>query len=186
QEQLELEKAQKLALEKKRLEDERLAAEKFKQEALELEKAQKLALEEKRLEGERLAAEKLKQEALDLEKSQKLALEKKRLEDERLAEKKRWADSGLTVYLKDFDTNQPLDGKITVYSKNKKDSTIFDIKAGIIKLPLTENDTWVVKGSAPNYTSSEQTVKIELPKEGSKNFVLELKLGKEIYKILVG
>ena len=183
QEQLELEKAQKLALEKKRLQDERLAAEKLKLEQLELEKAQKLALEKKRLEDERLAAEKLKQEQLELEKAQKQALEKKRLEDERLAEKKRWAESGLTVYLKDFDTNEPLDGKIIVFSKNSKDSTIFDVKAGILKLPLTGNDTWLIKGTAPNYTSAEQTVKIELPKDVSKNFTVELKLGKEIYKL---
>jgi outer membrane protein OmpA-like peptidoglycan-associated protein len=183
QEQLELEKAQKLALEKKRLEDERLAVEKLKQEQLELEKAQKLALEKKRLEDERIAAEKLKQEQLELEKAQQLALEKKRLEDERLAQKKRWAESGLTVYLKDFDTNEPLDGKIIVFSKNSKDSTIFDVKAGILKLPLTGNDTWLIKGTAPNYTSAEQSVKIELPKDGSKNFTVELKLGKEIYKL---
>ncbi|MCP9770322.1 hypothetical protein EGI22_20645 [Lacihabitans sp. LS3-19] len=184
QEAIELEKQQKAALEKQRLEEERLAAEKLKQEALELEKQQKAALETQRLEEERLAAEKLKQEALELEKQQKAALEKQRLEEEILAkEKKRWAESSLMVYLKDINTNEPLDGNIIVFSRKSKDSTVYDIKGGVLKITLVGEDTWRVKAIAKNYNSTEQIVKIELPKEGSKNFIIEMKLEKEIYKL---
>ncbi|MFC3811924.1 OmpA family protein [Lacihabitans lacunae] len=207
QEQLALEKKQKEEQEKLRLETERLALEKQKQEQFALEKKQKEEQEKLRIETERLALEKQKQEQLALEKKQKEEQEKLRLETERLAlekqkqeqlalekkqkeeqeklalEKKRWADSGLTITLLDINTNLPIDGTVVIYRKNNKDSSSYPIKNGTLRIPIVENDTWRIKASAPNYNSIEQVIKIEVPKDASKNFTLELKLEKEVYKI---
>jgi outer membrane protein OmpA-like peptidoglycan-associated protein len=207
QEQLALEKKQKEEQEKLRLETERLALEKQKQEQLALEKKQKEEQEKLRLETERLALEKQKQEQLTLEKKQKEEQEKLRIDTERLAlekqkqeqlalekkqkeeqeklalEKKRWADSGLTITLLDINTNLPIDGTVVIYRKNNKDSSSYSIKNGTLRIPIAENDTWRIKASAPNYNSIEQVIKIEVPKDASKNFTLELKLEKEVYKI---
>jgi outer membrane protein OmpA-like peptidoglycan-associated protein len=207
QEQLALEKKQKEEQEKLRLESERLALEKQKAEQLALEKKQKEKQEKLRLESERLALEKQKAEQLALEKKQKEEQEKLRIETERLAlekqkqeqlalekkqkeeqekldlEKKRWADSGLTITLLDINTNLPIDGTVVIYRKNNKDSSAYSIKNGTLRIPIAENDTWRIKASAPNYNSIEQVIKIEVPKDASKNFTLELKLEKEVYKI---
>jgi outer membrane protein OmpA-like peptidoglycan-associated protein len=174
---LELERKQEEARKAELAEKERIAAETKKKELLEIERKQEEARKAELAEKERIAAETKKKELLEIERKQ----EQVRLAE--LALKKRWAESTLEITLKDTETHANLNGRIVVYSKNNKDSTVHVVKNGILSLPLKGNDEWRIMAYAEEHISIEKTLKIELPKEGTKSISLDLELGPEIYML---
>jgi WD40-like Beta Propeller Repeat len=199
---IELERKQAEKLKADLAEKERIAAESKAKELLELERKQAEKLKADLTEKERIAAEIKAKELLELERSQAEKLKADLAEKERLVAeikakellelerkqtelilKKRWAESTLEITLKDTETHASLNGRVVVYSKNTKDSTVHIVKNGLLTLPLKGNDEWRIRAYADEHISIEKTLKIELPKEGSKSITLDLELGPEIYML---
>jgi outer membrane protein OmpA-like peptidoglycan-associated protein len=91
------------------------------------------------------------------------------------------APSYINISLLDFESGQPLSGKIIIFSKTTKDSTRLNIVNGKQKYDLTKNDDLTITGRAEGYDDLAQDLKIEIPENGSKIYDLELKLASNKY-----
>ena len=84
--------------------------------------------------------------------------------------------SYLNITFSDAETGTPLAGKCVITTKNSTDSIVINIVNGKGKILLKQNDLITVKAKVDKYLELSQTLKIDIPDNGSKIYDLDLKL----------